>query len=87
MFGQSDDDLLSDFGGDDFEQIESELDLVTINVAKDVLNGNSIEKKLTNQYFNWDAVLSQKLTYGLSPHQFLFSGERRGSILHRAVSI
>ena len=65
MFGQSDDDFLSDFGGDDFEEIESELDLVSINVAKDVLNDNSIKKKLTNEYLNWDAVLSQKLTYGL----------------------
>ena len=65
VFGQSDDDFLSDFGGDDFEEIESELDLVTINVAQDVLTDNSIEKKLTNEIFNWDAVLSQKLTYGL----------------------
>ena len=65
MFGQSDDDFLSDFGGDDFEEIESELDLVTINVAQDVLTENSFEKSLTNEYFNWDAVLSQKLTYGL----------------------
>ena len=65
VFCQTDDDFLSDFGGDDFEEIESELDLVTINVAQDVLTDNSVEKKLTNEYFNWDAAFSQKLTYGL----------------------
>ena len=35
VYAQSDDDFLSDFGGDDFEEIESELDFVTTNVVKE----------------------------------------------------
>ena len=33
VFAQSDDDFLSDFGGDDFEEIESELELVTTSAV------------------------------------------------------
>ncbi len=78
LFGQSEDDFLSDFGGDDFEEIESELDLVTSNVAQDVFSDNSIEKKLTNEIFNWDAVLSQKLTYGFESPSVPFSRRAAG---------
>ena len=45
VYAQSDDDFLSDFGGDDFEEIESELDLVTTNVVEEKSSDNSIEKK------------------------------------------
>ena len=48
VYAQSDDDFLSDFGGDDFEEIESELDFVTTNVVKEKFSDISIEKK-TNQ--------------------------------------
>ena len=56
VFAQSDDDFLSDFGGDDFEEIESELDLVTTNVVKENFADNSIEKKLTSESFDWNAI-------------------------------
>ena len=65
VFAQSDDDFLSDFGGDDFEEIESELDLVTTNVVKENFADNSIEKKPTSESFDWNAIFSQKLFYGL----------------------
>ena len=55
VFAQSDDDFLSDFGGDDFEELESELDLVTTNVIENFAN-NSIEKKPTSESFDWNAV-------------------------------
>ena len=42
VFAQSDDDFLSDFGGDDFEEIESELELVTTNVNKSVTTDTSL---------------------------------------------
>ena len=45
---QSDDDFLSDFGGDDFEEIESELDLVATNVVKEKFSDMPIKKK-TNE--------------------------------------
>ena len=47
VYAQSDDDFLSDFGGDDFEEIESELDLVTTNVVKK--NFLTFQSKKTNQ--------------------------------------
>ena len=62
---QSDDDFLSDFGGDDFEEIESELDFFTTNVVKEKLSDISIEKKQSIESFDWDAIFSQKLYYGL----------------------
>ena len=65
VYAQSDDDFLSDFGGDDFEEIESELDLVTTNVVEEKSSDNSIEKKSTSESFDWDAIFSQKLYYGL----------------------
>ena len=65
VFAQSDDDFLSDFGGDDFEEIESELDLVATNVVKELFADNSIEKKPTSESFDWNAIFSQKLYYGL----------------------
>ena len=65
VYAQSDDDFLSDFGGDDFEEIESELDLVTTNVVKEIFTDNSIEKKPTSESFDWDAIFSQKLSFGL----------------------
>ena len=65
VYAQSGDDFLSDFGGDDFEEIESELDLVTTNVVKEKLSDISIEKKQTSESFDWDAMFSQKLYYGL----------------------
>ncbi len=65
VYAQSDDDFLSDFGGDDFEEIESELDLVTTNVVEEKSFDNSIEKKSTSESFDWDAIFSQKLYYGL----------------------
>ena len=65
VYAQSDDDFLSDFGGDDFEEIESELDLVTTNVVKEKFSDISIEKKQTSESFDWDAIFSQKLYYGL----------------------
>ena len=65
VYAQSDDDFLSDFGGDDFEEIESELDLVTTNVVKENSSDNPIEKKSTSESFDWDAIFSQKLYYGL----------------------
>ena len=65
VYAQSDDDFLSDFGGDDFEEIESELDFVTTNVVKEKFSDISIEKKQTSESFDWDAIFSQKLYYGL----------------------
>ena len=65
VYAQSDDDFLSDFGGDDFEEIESELDLVTTNVVKEKFSDITIEKKQTSKSFDWDAIFSQKLYYGL----------------------
>ena len=65
VYAQSDDDFLSDFGGDDFEEIESELDLVTTNVVEEKSSENLIEKKSTSESFDWDAIFSQKLYYGL----------------------
>ena len=65
VYAQSDDDFLSDFGGDDFEEIESELDFVTTNVIKEKFSDISIEKKQTSESFDWDAIFSQKLYYGL----------------------
>ena len=65
VYAQSDDDFLSDFGGNDFEEIESELDLVTTNVVEEKSSDNSIEKKSTSESFDWDAIFSQKLYYGL----------------------
>ena len=65
VYAQSDDDFLSDFGGDDFEEIESELDLVTTNVVKEKFSDNSFEKEPTTESFDWDAIFSQKLHYGL----------------------
>ena len=65
VYAQSDDDFLSDFGGDDFEEIESELDFVTTNVVKEKFSDISIEKKQNNESFDWDAIFSQKLYYGL----------------------
>ena len=65
VYAQSDDDFLSDFGGDDFEEIESELDLVTTNIVEEISSDNSIEKKSTSESFDWDAIFSQKLYYGL----------------------
>ena len=44
-FAQSDDDFLSDFGGDDFGEIESELELVTTNVIKEVSTDIELKKK------------------------------------------
>ena len=65
VFAQSDGDFLSDFGGDDFEEIESELDLVTTNVVKENSADNSIKNKPTSESFDWNAIFSQKLYYGL----------------------
>ena len=65
VYAQSDDDFLSDFGGDDFEEIESELDLVTTNVVEEKSSNNSIERKSTSESFDWDTIFSQKLHYGL----------------------
>lgn len=65
VYAQSDDDFLSDFGGDDFEEIESELDFVTTNVVKEKFSDISIEKKETSESFDWDAIFSQNLYYGL----------------------
>ena len=65
VYAQSDDDFLSDFGGNDFEEIESELDLVTTNIVEEISSDNSIEKKSTSESFDWDAIFSQKLYYGL----------------------
>ena len=65
VFAQSDDDFLSDFGGDDFEEIESELELVTTNVIKSVTTDTSLEKNPSNENLNWDGLLSQKVLYGL----------------------
>jgi hypothetical protein len=65
VHAQSDNDFLSDFGGDDFEEIESELDFVTTNVVKEKFSDISIEKKQTSESFDWDAIFSQKLYYGL----------------------
>ena len=45
VYAQSDDDFLSDFGGDDFEEIESELDFVTTSVVKEKFFDISSEKK------------------------------------------
>ena len=53
---QSDDDFLSDFGGDDFEEIESELDFFTTNVVKENFADNSIEKKPTRKSFDWNVI-------------------------------
>ena len=72
VYAQSDDDFLSDFGGDDFEEIESELDLVTTNVVEEKSSDNSIEKKSTGESFDWDAIFSQKLYYGLEYPSALF---------------
>ena len=49
VFGQSDDDFLSDFGGDDFEELESELELVTTNVIESVTTDTSLEKNPSNE--------------------------------------
>ena len=65
VFAQSDDNFLSDFGGDDFEEIESELELVTTNVIKSVTTDTSLEKNPSNENLNWDGLLSQKVLYGL----------------------
>jgi hypothetical protein len=65
VYAQSDDGFLSDFGGDDFEEIESELDLVTTNVVKEKFSDISSEKEQTSESFDWDAIFSQKLYYGL----------------------
>ena len=65
VHAQSDNDFLSDFGGDDFEEIENELDLVTTNVVKENAVDNSIKKKPTSEIFDWNAYFSQKLYYGL----------------------
>ena len=65
VHAQSDNDFLSDFGGDDFEEIENELDLVTTNVVKENSADNSIKKKPTSERFDWNAIFSQKLYYGL----------------------
>ncbi len=62
---QSDDDFLSDFGGDDFVEIESELDFFTTNVVKENSAVNSIEKKPNSESFDWNIIFSQKLYYGL----------------------
>ena len=78
VYAQSDDDFLSDFGGDDFEEIESELDLVTTNVVKKKFSDISIEKKQTSESFDWDAIFSQKLYYGLESPSVPFSGELQG---------
>ena len=86
-FGQSDDDFLSDFGGDDFEEIESELDFVTTNVVKEKFSDISIEKKQTNESFDWDAIFSQKLYYGLESPAVPFSGELQGLRQYIAILI
>ena len=65
VYAQSDDDFLSDFGGDDFEEIESELELVTTNVIKIVTTDTTLEKNPSNENLNWDGLLSQKVLYGL----------------------
>ena len=78
VYAQSYDDFLSDFGGDDFEEIESELDFVTTNVVKEKFSDISIEKKQTSESFDWNAIFSQKLHYGLESPVSLFSGELQG---------
>ena len=64
-FAQSDDDFLSDFGGDDFGEIESELELVTTNLIKEVSTDIELKKNPSNEKLNWDGLLSQKFLYGL----------------------
>ena len=64
-FAQSDDDFLSDFGGDDFEEIESELELVTTDVIKEASTDIVHKKNTSNENLNWDGLLSQKFLYGL----------------------
>ena len=87
VYAQSDDDFLSDFGGDDFEEIESEVDLVATNVVKEKFSDNSIEKKQTSESFDWDAIFSQKVYYGLEFPSVPFSGELQGLRQYIAILI
>ena len=88
VYAQSDDDFLSDFGGDDFEEIESELDLVTTNVVEEKSSDNSIEKKSTSESFDWDAIFSQKLYYGLeSPSAPFFRRAAGIEAIHSNINL
>ena len=88
VYAQSDDDFLSDFGGDDFEEIESELDLVTTNVVEEKSSDNSIEKKSTSESFDWDAIFSQKLYYGLeSPSASFFRRAPGIEAIHSNINL
>ena len=67
-------------------EIESELDLVTTNVVEEkslIFN----RKKSTSESFDWDAIFSQKLYYGLESPSVLFSGELQGLRQYIAILI
>ena len=78
VYAQSDDDFLSDFGGDDFEEIESELDFVTTNVVKEKFSDISIEKTKLVKVLIGMLFSLKSYTMVLSLHLSLFSEELQG---------
>ncbi len=87
VYAQSDDDFLSDFGGDEFEEIESELDFVTTNVVKEKFSDISIEKNKPAKVLIGMLFSLKSYTMALNLRLSLFSGELQGLRQYIAILI